>query len=130
MKRHSSLREANAARQKEWDTGGKLSLSFKGNELAGELGETIEAVLDLLGYSAVIASAGGRASNIVKKLEREQLGIKGSRATNQDLANELADIIICADLLALYRDIDLQKAVVDKFNVVSEKMNLKTRMVY
>lgn len=102
----STLRQANTSRQKEWDKDGKISLSYRGNELAGETGE---------------------ACNVIKKLERERLGIKGSRATKEDLASELADVIICADLVAMYEGIDLDHAVKKKFNETSEKVGLRTR---
>lgn len=74
------LRKANIARDLEWNPDQKCDLNFWGVELAGEVGE---------------------ACNIIKKLERERLGMRGSRATVQDLADELADVIICVDLLAL-----------------------------
>lgn len=77
-----ALRRANVTRQKEWDNSDtKADLAFWGVELAGEVGE---------------------ACNIIKKLERERLGMRGSRATVQDLAEELADVIICVDLVALW----------------------------
>ena len=102
----SKLRRKNIQRQHEWDSNNQISLSYRGNELAGETGE---------------------ACNIIKKLERERLGIKGSRATKKQLADELADIIICADLIAIHEGIDLEQAVRDKFNATSEKIGLKTR---
>lgn len=101
-----TLREANVARQGEWDAGNVLSLAYRGNELAGEVGE---------------------ACNIIKKLERERLGIAGSRDTLEHLAEELADVIICADLIAMAAGIDLEDAVARKFNATSEKVGLKTR---
>lgn len=104
---HATLRAANLARQAEWDVNGQITLSYRGNELAGEVGE---------------------ACNIIKKLERERLGIKGSRANLADLAEELADVIICADLIAMQLGIDLDRAVAEKFNKTSEKVGLATRM--
>lgn len=104
---HATLRSANAARQKEWDTGNQITLAYRGNELAGEVGE---------------------ACNIIKKLERERMGIKGSRATKEQLAEELADIVICTDLIAMDAGIDLEAAVAAKFNATSEKVGLATRM--
>lgn len=103
-----SLRRANQRRQKEWDSEGKITLSYRGNELGGESGE---------------------AQNIIKKLERERLGIRGSRATKEQLAEELADIIICCDLIAGDVGIDLDEAVELKFNKTSEKNGLKTRLI-
>lgn len=104
---YTSLRAANLARQAEWDTDGQITLSYRGNELAGEVGE---------------------ACNLIKKLERERMGIKGSRASIADLAEELADVIICADLIAMQLGIDLDRAVAEKFNKTSEKVGLATRM--
>ena len=102
-----SLREANEAREREWDPEGKITLAYRGNELGGEAGE---------------------AQNIIKKLERERLGIRGSRATIEQLAMELADVVICADLIAMQAGIDLESAVIRKFNGTSEKYGLKTRL--
>lgn len=108
MTHYSSLRSANIARQTEWDEGNQISLSFRGNELAGEVGE---------------------ACNVIKKLDREQMGIKGSRDTVEHLAQELADVVICADLIASAAGINLEDAIRDKFNATSEKHGFKTRMV-
>ena len=73
------LRDANVQRAIEWSNGGDGG-SFYAVELFGEAGEAL---------------------NVVKKLERERLGMVGSRATVDDLAAELADVIICIDLLAI-----------------------------
>lgn len=77
----TALHKANVARDKEWNPDHKCDLDFWGVELAGEVGETC---------------------NIIKKIERERLGMRGSRATLQDLADELADCIICVDLIACH----------------------------
>lgn len=109
MTAYETIREANSVRQKEWDSADKtIDLSYRGNELAGEVGE---------------------ACNVIKKLERERFGLRGSRATLEQLAEELADVIICADLVALAAGIDLDTAVRKKFNTTSEKIGLKTRMI-
>lgn len=100
-----ALHAANIARQAEWCPDQVPDLSFRGNELAGEVGE---------------------ACNVVKKLERERHGWRGSRATLDDLAQELADVVICADLCAVTAGIDLDTAVVAKFNATSRKQRLST----
>ena len=107
MTTHPTLRSANIARQDEWDQDGQITASYRGNELAGEVGE---------------------ACNVIKKLERERLGILGSRATVGELADELADVLICADLIAMHYGIDLEAAVARKFNATSEKVGLLTRL--
>jgi NTP pyrophosphatase (non-canonical NTP hydrolase) len=77
----TSLRPANAARQEEWDpTGFAKTRSWRFNELGGEVGEVC---------------------NILKKLHRESCGVPGSRATKDQLADELADVVICIDLAAM-----------------------------
>ena len=75
------LREANAARQAEWDPSGYAnSPAWRLNELGGEVGEVC---------------------NLLKKLHRERMGVPGSRATKDQLAEELADVMICIDLAAM-----------------------------
>lgn len=103
----TELRCANIERAAEWQLGQTLSLSFRGNELAGEVGE---------------------ACNVLKKLERERLGIAGSRATVDELLEELADVIICVDLIAMELGIDLEDAVRYKFNKTSDKVGLETKL--
>lgn len=105
------LREANNARQNIWcelDRDGVLpDITYRAVELGGECGEAL---------------------NVVKKLERERLGWRGSRATLDELADEIADVIICADLLASAAGIDLAEAVRKKFNASSEKLDLPIRI--
>lgn len=102
-----SLRRANIARNQEWDPLSRITTTFRGNELAGETGE---------------------ACNVIKKLERARLGLPGSRASVNDLASELADVIICVDLIAMEQGIDLWSEIKKKFNATSEKVGLKTRL--
>ena len=118
------FRAANALRQSEWDPSNVIDISYRGNELAGEAGEALERALEVI----LLGIATGKMSNTVKKLARERLGIRGSRATLADLADELADVVICVDLLAMANDIDLGEAVRKKFNETSEKYALKTRL--
>jgi len=80
------LQEKSTVRQREWDTNDDIDLVYRGNELAGEVGE---------------------ACNVMKKLARERLGIRGSRATVEQLAEELADVIICSSLIANAENVDL-----------------------
>lgn len=98
--------EANRVRQLEWDTGTeKVSLSFRGLELAGEVGE---------------------ACNIMKKLERERMGLIGSNSNVESLAEELADVLICVELIALQFGLDMDREKRLKFNKTSNKYGLNT----
>ena len=99
------LKQANALRAKEWDPNGKLNLLFFGCELAGEVGE---------------------ACNIIKKLEREHLGIVGSRSSTKKLAEELADVVIVVDMIASMEGIDLALAITEKFNKTSQERGFLT----
>lgn len=101
------LRYANITRQNEWDPNSVVDLSYRGNELGGECGE---------------------AQNIIKKLERERLGIRGSRATLPMLAEELADVVICTDLIAAACGLNLEAAIHLKFNATSDKYKFLTRI--
>ncbi len=102
------LRQANVERDKEWNTGTeKVSLTFRGCELAGEAGE---------------------AANKLKKLERERLGMKGSRTSIHDTAMELADVVICADLVAMDLGVDLADFVRAAFNGKSEEHGFNTKI--
>lgn len=103
----TALRAANIARQIEWQDGQEISLEYRGNEAAGEMGEFC---------------------NVIKKLARERLGIKGSRATVQDLKEEGADVVICVDLIFKEFGIDLAEAVREKFNMTSDKVGLQTKL--
>lgn len=122
----AALRAANIARNPEWFPDGTppvLPASFRGLELAGEVGEGVEAALTHL---AMLTASAGRICNILKKLERERLGLNGSRSTKEALAEELGDFIICADLVGMDFDIATWPAVVAKFNATSNKLGMKT----
>jgi len=101
----SRLQAAHVERQDEWCPDQKPDLSFRGNEMAGEVGE---------------------ACNVIKKLERERHGWRGSRDTTQHLGEELADVVHTAILCAITAGIDLEPYVIDKFNSTSEQNGLAT----
>lgn len=94
-------------REPEWGFKEKPSILFRACELGGEAGEAL---------------------NEVKKLERHRLGAVGGKASSDDLADELADVIICAALVAREAGINLDDAVVRKFNKTSSKHGMMTRM--
>jgi NTP pyrophosphatase (non-canonical NTP hydrolase) len=104
---YHTLRSANVARNAEWPGANRIDGSFRGNELAGETGE---------------------ACNIIKKLERERLDIPGSRVSLDRLAEELADVMICVDLVGMHYGIDLRSAIARKFNATSAERGLDTAL--
>lgn len=106
------IREANARRQLQWQTREDgtfvcLPVEYRGNELAGEVGELC---------------------NLVKKIAREGYGIRGSRAERQQVARECHDVLICLDLLANSLGVDLTEATIEGFNAVSEREGLAERL--
>lgn len=107
---YTNLRKANVARHTEWISAGSgdVSLSYRGNELAGEVGEVC---------------------NIIKKLDRERMGRIGSRATREAFLEELADAYICLDLIQMDENIteeEMKQAIVRKFNKTSSINNHNT----
>ena len=108
-----ALREANRSRNYRWLPGGlrQWSLSDWALAMLGEAGE---------------------AANIVKKLNQSSAGVVGNDvgrgALTVRLAEELADTAICLDLLAQRAGIDLSRAIVKKFNEVSEKKGFPERL--
>lgn len=68
----------------------------------------------------------GEAANIAKKLNRVRDGIPGNKETpdalKKALADELADAFIYLDLCAQSQGIDLEDAVISKFNRTSKRI--------
>lgn len=117
------LRLANQKRQEEWDQDAEFSELFFGNALGGENGEMAEVILALQLTVAI-----GKAQNIVKKLERYRMGLRGSNATIAELGEELADVLTYTDLLANRAGIDLATVFIAKYNKVSDKFHMKSHL--
>jgi NTP pyrophosphatase (non-canonical NTP hydrolase) len=86
-------------------------------------------------WATALAGEVGEACNQIKKLRRLEDGIKpnpGDADTPpqyiENIAEELADAVIYADLLAARLGIDLELAVVSKFNKVSKQRNYSGRI--
>ena len=97
------LRDANKRRHKEWAHGEDVGLSFRGVELAGEVGEVC---------------------NEIKKLERVRLNLVGGKTDLDGIKEELADVMICADLIAMDLGIELGPEIQRKFDKTSRKYGL------
>ena len=95
--RLDTLRNANRERnEKHFPTCADWTASDWSNALAGEVGELC---------------------NLVKKFRR------GDTVDGKDIANELADVVIYADLVAQFFKIGLSESIVSKFNAVSDRVN-------
>lgn len=76
----------------------------------------------------------GEACNVIKKFNRIESGDPATLpseefALTRALAEEIADIVIYADLLAQRAGIDLGEAVTKKFNKTSAKVGCQTVLV-
>lgn len=101
------LQHAVDSRAAHIDPENKLGALFFATELGGECGEAL---------------------NKVKKLERERLGIAGSRTTTGELGCELADTIITVCNLARQYDIDLTECIRLVFNATSRERGIPVRL--
>jgi NTP pyrophosphatase (non-canonical NTP hydrolase) len=109
----SRLREINVKRC-ESGFGHKLdswSVAEWGNATAGECGE---------------------ACNVAKKILRFRDNVAGNKKSKAELeaelGNEIADILIYADLWAASQGIDLEKAVVETFNKKSDEIGSEFKL--
>ena len=107
------LKEINWNRCKSWHDPNSWSLAEWTNALCGESGE---------------------AANITKKMKRLEQDLKGPSGYHnnsdyatlkKELEKELADVVIYADLIASKLGIDLEDAVINKFNETSKKYEFK-----
>lgn len=110
----AALRKANAARKIRWH---------------GEADEWSGA-----DWSNAMCGEAGEAANVVKKLRRHETHTGTAYNTPEIvallpmLAEELADVVTYADLLAHKYGIDLAAAVVAKFNRVSAAQDFPERL--
>lgn len=77
-------------------------------------------------WSNAMAGEMGEAANVVKKIRRAETGHPGANDPDtvtlvMQLGEELADVVIYADLLASYYGLDLGTEIVNKFNKVSDR---------
>ncbi len=84
-------------------------------------------------WSNAMQGEAGEAGNVVKKLRREECGLRGvldapTPGLLLKLADEIADTFLYLDLLATYYRIDMPTAIVRKFNAVSELQGFPERL--
>lgn len=66
-------------------------------------------------WATILAGQTGDACNLIAKMRR------GDKVDVNDIGRELADIVICADLLASRLGLDIEKCLVQKFNETSAR---------
>lgn len=91
-------------------------------------------------WSNAMCGEAGEAANVVKKMRRHETRRQGGphaplpyntadwEHLRSALADELADVVLYLDLLADHYDIDLEQAVREKFNRVSEAQGFPERL--
>ena len=84
-------------------------------------------------WSNAMCGEAGEAANVVKKLRRAEVGMRGVLDGEPSdllaqLADEIADVYLHLDLLATYYGVDIPSAVVSKFNRVSELQGFPERL--
>lgn len=84
-------------------------------------------------WSNAAAGEMGEAANIVKKIRRAEFGHSGALDPDIEelknmLGDEIADTIIYLDLLAAHQGIDLERAIRNKFNAVSDREGFPERL--
>lgn len=117
------LRTMNGSRVLRWHNG-----RFGSNTFIGDGEDWTSA-----DWSNAMQGEAGEAGNIVKKIRRLETNARWANPEDKTelitkLGNELADTIIYADLLAAYYGIDLQEAIIRKFNAVSEREGYLERL--
>lgn len=80
-------------------------------------------------WSNAMAGECGEACNVVKKIRRQETGIRGTKDPDYNeliamLGLELADTVTYADLLAQHYGLDLGTQMIVKFNYISEREGL------
>jgi NTP pyrophosphatase (non-canonical NTP hydrolase) len=84
-----------------------------------------------LEWAAAACGECGEAANVAKKIKRIEDGCnvnaagKSRESLVSDLADEIADTIIYLDLLAAREGIDLEEAIANKFNAVSDRVGFQ-----
>lgn len=84
-------------------------------------------------WSNAMCGEAGEAANVVKKMRRFETGVANAGdpsypELHQMLAHEIADVFLYLNLLATYYGIDMEAAIIEKFNIVSEKQGFPERL--
>ncbi len=73
-------------------------------------------------WAVGVAEEVGEVCGLIKRIKR------GKKIDMKEMSKELADVVTYLDLLAAYYDIDLGKAVTEKFNEVSDRRKCKIKL--
>lgn len=126
-----ALRDANSTRLARWHgDDDDWTLADWSNAMCGEAGEAANVVKKIRRTDSVLWDAqkypGDGASAHAKLADMP--AAEARAALLENLANELADVVCYADLLAHHAGIDLGGAVASKFNRVSAAQGFPERL--
>ena len=77
-------------------------------------------------WGNAVAGETGEMCNFIKKMHRGDLNhVRGREC----VAEEMADIIIYLDLIATREGINLEQAIIDKFNKVSDRIGSSIKLI-
>lgn len=118
------LRQVNQQRCSRWHPPGseRWSLADWSNAMCGEAGEAAIVVKKIRRIETGTTLNGRDVTPGMRLRERARLTAM--------LADELADAVIYADLVAAKAGIDLSAAIVDKFNAVSVREGFPERLAH
>lgn len=101
-------------------------INSKRNVILTDLFETHD--WNVADWTNALAGEAGEAANFGKKLRRRGPDAVKHEERKKELAKELADVVLYADLCAAYLGVDLAQAVVDKFNEVSDRHGIDMKL--
>jgi NTP pyrophosphatase (non-canonical NTP hydrolase) len=87
----------------------------------------------LADWSNAMCGEAGEAANVVKKIRRHETRTGAANLPPLDelraqLAHEIADTVLYAHLLAHFAGVDFRAAIVEKFNLVSERQGFPEQL--
>lgn len=111
-----SLRAANQRRHRAWPGRQRIDIAFRGVELAGEVGELCNVLKKIARIQRGIRGSHGRMRNVEKAALLQEL-----RAAARE---EIADVVISLDLIAMDLGVNLSEVVPEKFDETSRKVGI------
>lgn len=132
----ADLLKANVDRAALWHAPGTTpwNIADWSNATAGEGGEQMEAVLDLLALVCATNAKLGAVANAIKKARRHETGVSQAsgpqtiQAAIEAVKNEIGDVTCYLDLLAHACGLRLEDCIRDTFNRVSDRENMPVRL--
>lgn len=81
-----------------------------------------EKTWNVVDWTNELCGEAGELANAAKKVRRARPTDPTLEEAMENLGHEIADVVICASLVAGHLGIDLEKVIREKFNIVSERM--------